>query len=144
VAASAEPHRWPVRVYYEDTDAGGNVYHASYLRFAERARTEMLRTLGQDHRSLLERYGVVFVVRRCTADFRRAARLDDRLEVVTRLERVRGASLDLLQEVRRAHELVAGLEIRLALLDRRERATRLPRELLKALEPLHGDQADRP
>ena len=81
-------HRLPLRVYYEDTDAGGIVYHAGYLRFAERARTEMLRCLGCDH-ATLRALGLIFAVRRCMADFLAPARLDDRLVVETRLAAAR-------------------------------------------------------
>lgn len=83
---------WPVRVYYEDTDAGGVVYHASYLRFMERARTEWLRALGFDQ-SRLRESGWVFAVRHLQLDFRRPARLDDRLVVQSRLRARRPVSL---------------------------------------------------
>ena len=81
-------HRYTLRVYYEDTDAGGVVYHANYLRFAERARTEALRDLGLPHADAGERIGLMFVVRRVEVDYLRPARLDDSLTVVT--ERARG------------------------------------------------------
>ena len=97
---------WPVRVYFEDTDAGGIVYHASYLRFAERARTEWLRALGFGQRGLAERFGCIFAVRRCGLDCRRPARLDDALVVVTRPRSIGGARLALSQEVRRGAELL--------------------------------------
>ena len=76
-------HLWPVRVYYEDTDAGGIVYYANYLRFVERGRTEMLRAAGLDQVGMLEGEGVGFVVRRIEADYLAPARLDDVLEVET-------------------------------------------------------------
>ena len=120
-------HAWPLRVYYEDTDAAGIVYHASYLRFAERGRTEMLRELGFDHRSLAQKHGVVFAVSRCLIDFRRPARLDDLLEVRTRPLAVGGARLELEQLVTRADATLAKLVVTLAVLDRSElRPKRLP------------------
>jgi acyl-CoA thioester hydrolase len=132
-------HRLPVRVYYEDTDAGGIVYHANHLKFAERARTEMLRCLGLDHQTLRARFKLAFAVRRCVADFRAPARLDDLLEVETRLVRAGGASLDLTQEIRNGTRLLARLELRLAVLDAGLRAARLPREFVAALAPLARD-----
>ena len=126
-------HRMPVRVYYEDTDAAGIVYHATYLAFAERARTEMLRCLGLDHAGMRARFGLVFTVRRCAIDYRAPARLDDLLEVETRLARLGGASIELEQRVLRAGRLLAALELRLALLDSDLRVARLPRELAQAL-----------
>ncbi|MGH7094988.1 MAG: YbgC/FadM family acyl-CoA thioesterase, partial [Stellaceae bacterium] len=77
----AAGHRFPVRVYYEDTDAGGVVYHANYLRFAERARTELLRSIGFSHSRSHAESGIRFVVRRCMVEYRAAARLDDALTV---------------------------------------------------------------
>lgn len=136
-------HRLPVRVYYEDTDAGGIVYHANHLKFAERARTEMLRSLGLDHRALRERFGLAFAVRRCAADFLAPARLDDWLEVETRVVRLGGASLDLIQEVRHEARLLVRLELRLALLDARLRAVRLPREIAALLQPACNSAAVR-
>jgi acyl-CoA thioester hydrolase len=129
-------HRLPVRVYYEDTDAGGIVYHANHLKFAERARTEMLRCLGLDHGTLRERFGLAFAVRRCLADYRATAHLDDGLVIETRLVRQGGASLDLEQRVTRAGRLLVRLELRLALVSAGMRVARLPAELLGALAPL--------
>ncbi len=129
-------HRLPVRVYYEDTDAGGIVYHANHLKFAERARTEMLRCLALDHGTLRRRFGLAFAVRRCVVDYRAPARLDDSLVIETRLVRQGGASLDLDQRVTRAGGLLVRLELRLALVSAEMRAARLPAELRRALSPL--------
>lgn len=81
----SEPHRWRVRVYWEDTDAGGVVYYANYLKFMERARSEWLRELGFDQSRLRDDAGAVFVVRRVEADYHAPARLDDEIEIETRL-----------------------------------------------------------
>ena len=131
-------HRIRIRVYYEDTDAAGIVYHAAYLEFAERARTEMLRCLGLDHTSLRARFGLVFTVRRCAIDYRAPARLDDLLELETRLLRLGGASLDLAQRVLCQGRFLAGLDLRLALLDGDLRVARLPRQLVVAFERLRA------
>ncbi|MFC0408078.1 tol-pal system-associated acyl-CoA thioesterase [Roseomonas elaeocarpi] len=92
-------HRYPVRVYFEDTDAGGVVYHANYLSWAERARTESLRAMGLPHALLTERHNMFLVVRRVEVEYLRPARLDESLLIETRVERVGGASLDLVQDV---------------------------------------------
>jgi acyl-CoA thioester hydrolase len=126
-------HELALRVYYEDTDAGGVVYHANYLRFAERARTEWLRALGLDHPTLLARHGCQFTVRRCRVDFRRPARLDDLLHIVTCLASRGGARIELLQEVRRDGEALVLLEVELALVGTDLRPRRLPAELLRLL-----------
>ncbi len=90
---------WPVRVYWEDTDAGGVVYHASYLRFLERARTEWLRAAGITQSTLAEQSGLVFVVSRMQLHFRAPARLDDELEITVKPLQARRASLELEQRI---------------------------------------------
>ncbi len=130
----------PLRVYYEDTDAVGVVYYANYLKFAERARTEMVRTLGVEQEALRQNHGIVFVVRSCAIDFLRPARLDDLLVVETRVCRVSGARVDLQQEIRRIAdpsaltngELLVTLSVRLASLNRTGRPVRLSGEVLQA------------
>jgi acyl-CoA thioester hydrolase len=93
------PHRWPVRVYFEDTDAGGIAYHATYLRWAERGRTESLRAINLPHQLMIQRHASLLVVRRIEVEYVAPARLDDSLLVETRIRRVGGASLDLDQDV---------------------------------------------
>ncbi len=107
-------HAYTLRVYYEDTDAGGVVYYANYLRYAERARTEALRELGIPHAALVARYGLMFVVRRIKVDYLRPARLDASLTVLAESLAVGGASLVLRQEVRDGSFSCAVLEVQLA------------------------------
>ena len=129
----AQRHRWPIRVYYEDTDAGGIVYYANYLKFAERARTEMLRQAGFDHGRLLKEHGVLIVVRRCALDCHAPAQLDDDLEVRSRIVTMGGASFSIRQEICRSETLLAALEVRLACVDADMRPARLPHGLKLAL-----------
>ncbi len=128
-----EVHRFSIRVYYEDTDAGGIVYHANYLKFAERARTEMMRESGSDHRGLMGAFDVVFTVSRCDAEFLRPALLDDLLSVETRVLEVGGAVIHLDQQIRRAGELLARLRLRIACVNRQGRPQRLPEPVRAAL-----------
>ncbi|HYE52172.1 MAG TPA: YbgC/FadM family acyl-CoA thioesterase [Azospirillaceae bacterium] len=144
-------HVLPVRVYFEDTDAGGIVYHANYLRFAERARTEMMRALGVPHVDMV-RDGVAFAVRRCEIDFRKPARLEDALEVRTRITDIGGATLDAEQIVRRpgpdrnsppdgadlSGEELVRLSLRLACINQNGRPVRLPMPVRAALARLPG------
>ena len=109
----------PVRVYYEDTDFSGAVYHASYLRFMERGRTNYLRLLGADQRALFEETereapGFAFVVRTMQIEFLKPARMDDVLEVVTETEEVRGASITLHQQVMRGDEVLIEAHVKVA------------------------------
>ena len=131
-------HRIRIRVYYEDTDAAGIVYHAAYLEFAERARTEMLRCLGLDHTTLRARFGLMFTVRRCAIDYLVPARLDDLLEIQTQMVRLGGASLDLEQRVLREAQLLTRLAVRLALLGADLRLARFPRRLVGAFDRLRA------
>lgn len=107
-------HRYAVRVYYEDTDAGGIAYHATYLRYAERARTEALRELGIPHAELVRQCNLMFVVRRIEVDYLRAARLDDSLVVETEVLVAGAASATLRQTVRGPDGACAVLVVKLA------------------------------
>jgi acyl-CoA thioester hydrolase len=140
VMAMHRPHRYTLRVYYEDTDAGGIVYHANYLRYAERARTEALRDLGIPHATLVDSYKLMLVVRRIKVDYLRPARLDDSLAVLTEPLAVGAASVVLRQTVAAADGdagRLAVLEVGLAAIRTDDqRPGRLPapwRETLKAM-----------
>ena len=119
-------HQLKIRVYYEDTDAAGIVYHASYLRFAERGRTEMLRAAGIEHAKILAETGIAFAVTSMTINFKAPAKLDDLLSVRTRISGIRGASLQMEQEIYREDRLLTTIALSLACLDRRGKAARLP------------------
>jgi acyl-CoA thioester hydrolase len=126
---------FPIRVYYEDTDAGGIVYHAGYLKFAERARTEFMRSLGWAHDRLVSELGVIWVVRRLLIDYRRPARLDDSLRVATFCDSLQGASIDIRQQIWRGDTELATLQLQIALLTPEGRPARLPGVLASALTP---------
>ena len=112
-------YSWPVRVYYEDTDAGGVVYYANYLRFFERARTEWLRSFGLNQDKLAQEEGLIFVVRRASLDFIRPARLDDMLEVTVEPLKLARVYVRLAQEARRGAQVLARAEIQVACLNLR-------------------------
>ncbi|GAB6844783.1 acyl-CoA thioester hydrolase [Methylorubrum rhodinum] len=133
----ANAHRLPLRVYYEDTDFSGFVYHASYLRFMERGRTELLRGLAGDQSEMhQEGAGIVFVVRKMNLDFLKPARMDDLIDVVTWSSELRGASMHLTQEVRRGDDTLVQAEVVVACV-RDGRAIRLPEGLRAALSRTH-------
>ena len=126
------PHLFPLRVYYEDTDFSGYVYHASYLRFMERGRTEYLRAAGITSSSLFaDDDGLVLVVSRMTLDFLRPAAMDDELVVATELEEARGAVMKLVQTVRRGDTALVEAKVVIAAV-RRGRVARLPARLREA------------
>ena len=125
---------WPVRVYYEDTDSGGVVYYANYLKYFERARTEWLRNLGVNQDKLALEAGLIFVVRRAELDFERPARLDDLLEVTVEPLKVARVYVQLAQEARRGAEVLARAQIRVACLDSRGfKPAAMPQSLRDAL-----------
>ena len=125
---------FPLRVYYEDTDAAGIVYYANYLKFIERARTEMMRAAGIDHSSMRDADGVLFIVRRCTLDYRQPARLDDWLQIHTRIVALKGASLEAEQIVLRDSETLVHAELRLACIKESGAPARFPPDLRSSLE----------
>ena len=136
MAADGGAHVFPLSVYFEDTDAGGIVYYANYLRFAERARTEMLRSAGIESSALMARDGVAFAVRECRMDFRRPARLDDAIQVETRITAVAGASLRLDQRVRRQSEPLVDIQVRLACMGSDGKPKRLPARVADAVREI--------
>ena len=134
-----ETHLLPVRVYYEDTDFSGVVYHASYLRFMERGRTDFLRLLGVDHRALFEEAGkeapgFAFVVRSMNIEYLKPAHMDDVLTIVTSPAEAAGASLTLKQEVFRGEMLLLEAMVKAAFVSG-GRARRIPEALRKAMSP---------
>ena len=122
-------HSLPIRVYYEDTDFSGAVYHANYLKFCERARSDCLRLLGVHHS---EMHGTAsFVVRRMVCDFLKPALIDNLLEVETRFVVFAGARMELIQTVMRAGEKLFEAQVTVALVDGQGRPKRLPPEMTK-------------
>jgi acyl-CoA thioester hydrolase len=139
--ADKQEFSWPVRVYWEDTDAGGIVFYANYLKFFERARTEWLRSLGVNQRELRESSGGMFVVVGATLDYQRPARLDDRIEVTACVAELGRASLLLAQQAwlldgeARAQLLCEG-HIRIGWVDSaRLKPARIPQDILQVLTP---------
>ncbi|WP_043364801.1 tol-pal system-associated acyl-CoA thioesterase [Belnapia sp. F-4-1] len=136
---SGPAHSFPIRVYFEDTDAGGVAYHANYLRWAERARTESLRDMGLPHHLMMERHHSILVVRRIEVEYWRPARLDDAIVVETRVMAVKGVTLQLDQRMVRGGEALAALHVELACIDRDTlRPRRIPEPWRTALADAPG------
>ena len=113
MSKSHKPFSWPVRVYYQDTDAGGVVYHTNYVNFMERARTEWLRSFGHSNAGLMKELGVMFVVRSVKIDYLKPALLDDMLEVTAHLTKVGRSQMTLAQEVRRGEDVLTQADVHL-------------------------------
>lgn len=126
-------HRFPIRVYYEDTDLAGIVYYANYLKFAERGRTEYVRSVGVDQGRLRDEEGIVFAVRHVDADYLRPARFDDELVVETSVDEIGGARIVMSQAVLRGDEVLFKARITLVAMHSSGKAARLPANIRSAL-----------
>ena len=135
-------HRFPVRVYFEDTDLSGVVYHANYLRYMERARSDMLRLAGIDQRGVHEAGGCAYAVSALAIRYKRPARLDDALVVVTRLTQIRAASVDIHQRVMRGAEILTDADVTAALVAASGRPTRQPAAWIEAFRRLMDQGED--
>lgn len=132
-------HVLPVRIYYEDTDFTGVVYHANYLRYFERGRSDFLRLAGVSHQALLERPDpAAFTVTRISVEFKRAARIDDALLVRTTYDAVKGPRLFISQRIVRDGDLIATADVEAACIGMDGRARRPPPGLVEAIQPLFG------
>lgn len=126
---------FPVRIYYEDTDAGGIVYYANYLKFAERARTEYLRHIGFNQDDLLKDKGVGFVVRECHVSYKTPAKLDDALNITCKVTEIKGVSLKMEQKLYRDDTILSEIEISLVFLSLPSmRPTKIPSEIISLLQ----------
>ena len=135
--STTQPFSWPVRVYYEDTDAAGVVYYANYLKFMERARTEWLRVLGFEQTELAERLGVAFVVRAFAIEYLRAARFNDTLQVSVELIKVGAGQMELAQRVLKDDAPLAAATVRIVCVEARTfRVMRIPQPLAAKLKTL--------
>ena len=124
------------RVYYEDTDAGGIVYYANYLKFIERARTESLRNVGLIQSEILDQFNLIFVVRNICAEFIKPAKLDDLLEVKTNFKRLGMVSIELAHEIFLSENKIFKAEVKLGIVDITGKPKKLPVELKEKIENL--------
>ena len=120
-----------VRIYYEDTDAGGVVYHSNYLKYAERARTELLRAHGIEQQALLENHGIAFVLRRAELDLKSPARLDDEITIHTTIEAIKPASVQMRQTITRGEDELSVIHVKIACVNHQFKPTPLPKDLLE-------------
>ncbi|MGA0140085.1 MAG: YbgC/FadM family acyl-CoA thioesterase [Pelagibacteraceae bacterium] len=128
-------HQFDLRIYYEDTDVGGVVYYANYLKFIERARTEMIyERFGISHQELKKKHNAIFVVRLCNTKYLKSAFFEDKLKIATSIVKKSHVRLNLLQEVKRKEELLVVAEVELAVVNSKGLVTKLPEELFKKLK----------
>ena len=127
-------HIYKIKVYYEDTDAGGIVYYARYLHFIERARTEMIYDhLKLNHKQLREKFNAIFVVRECNIKYLKSAKFEDNLEIKTKVINKSPVRFNLLQEVSKNNEILVTAQVELAVIDSNGSVSKIPKDLLEKI-----------
>lgn len=133
--ASSMLNKFSYRVYYEDTDTGGMIYYANYLKFFERARTDFLRALGISQSDLAKKEGLIFVVKKCTVEYISPAKLDDILEVSVVINNISAASILMEQEAKKSDLISSRLKVEIVCVNHISfKPKRIPKEILKLLE----------
>tara|TARA_B100001173_G_C15891493_1_gene505834 strand:- start:69 stop:467 length:399 start_codon:yes stop_codon:yes gene_type:complete len=129
-----EEFKYKIKVFYEDTDAGGVVYYANYLKFFERARTEAIAEIGLSNKKLLEEFGVLIIVKSCNIDYKKPAKLEDQLEIKSIISSISNSSFKMTQKVFRDDDLLTSSEIHLVIVDKKGKPSRIPDELRKKIK----------
>ena len=130
----AKKFSFTVKIYYEDTDAGGVVYYANYLKFLERARSEAIYSLGYTNSSILERFGVLLIVKSCNIEYKKPARFEDTLEIISEIKSFTKTSFLMKQSILRNNEIISDSEIHLVSVDKNGKPSKIPEDLKKKLE----------
>ena len=130
----AKKFSFTVKIYYEDTDAGGVVYYANYLKFLERARSEAIYSLGYTNSSILEQFGVLLIVKSCNIEYKKPARFEDTLEIISEIKSFTKTSFLMKQSISRINEIISDAEIHLVSVDKNGKPSKIPEDLKKKLE----------
>ena len=130
----AKKFSFTLKIYYEDTDAGGVVYYANYLKFLERARSEAIYSLGYTNSSILERFGVLLIVKSCNIEYKKPARFEDTLEIISEIKSFTKTSFLMKQSISRINEIISDAEIHLVSVDKNGKPSKIPEDLKKKLE----------
>ncbi len=130
----AKKFSFKVKVYYEDTDAGGVVYYANYLKFLERARSEVIYSLGYTNTSILERFGILLIVKSCNIEYKKPARFEDSLEIISEIKSFTKTSFLMKQNILKNNELISDADVHLVSVNKKGKPSKIPEELKKKLE----------
>ena len=130
----AKKFNFNVKVYYEDTDAGGVVYYANYLKFLERARSEAIYSLGFSNSDLLESHGILLIVKSCNIEYKKPAKFEDKLQIISEIISFTKTSFIMKQDIKRNDELISAAEIHLVAVDKNGKPSKIPEELKQKLE----------
>ena len=123
-----------IKIYYEDTDAGGVVYYSNYLKFLERARTEMLESIGLSNKKLLEDYNTLIIVKSCNIEYTAPARLEDKIQIYSSIETLNKASFDVIQNIKKNHILIVKAKVKLVTVNKDGKPIKIPSILEKSLK----------
>ena len=132
----AKKFSFKVKVYYEDTDAGGVVYYANYLKFLERARSEVIYSLGYTNTSILERFGILLIVKSCNIEYKKPARFEDSLEIISEIKSFTKTSFLMKQNILKNNELISDADVHLVSVDKKGKPSKIPEELKKKIRKL--------
>tara|TARA_B100000579_G_C22818278_1_gene849110 strand:- start:1035 stop:1442 length:408 start_codon:yes stop_codon:yes gene_type:complete len=123
-----------IKVYYEDTDSGGVVYYANYLKFLERARSEAIYELGLTNKKLLEKYGILIIVKSCNINYKKSARLEDKLNIFSSVKSITKTSLIMKQTIKRKEEIISESDVHLVIVNKEGKPTKIPKILESAFK----------
>ena len=123
-----------IKVYYEDTDSGGVVYYANYLKFLERARSEAIYELGLTNKKLLEKYGILIIVKSCNINYKKSARLEDKLNIFSSIKSITKTSLIMKQTIKRKEEIISESDVHLVIVNKEGKPTKIPKILESAFK----------
>ena len=130
----AKKFNFTVKVYYEDTDSGGVVYYANYLKFLERARSEAIYTLGFTNSGLLEKYNILLIVKSCNIEYKKPAKFEDKINIISEVISFTKTSFLMKQNISRNNELITEANVHIVIVDKNGKPTKIPEELKKKLE----------
>ena len=126
--------QFKVKVYYEDTDAGGVVYYANYLKYLERARTEAISSIGETNNSIFDKYNILIIVKSCNIEYKKPAKLEDNLEVLSKIVSSTKTSFVMSQNIYKDKEIISEAEVRLVCVDKKGKPSMIPDSLKKLLQ----------
>tara|TARA_Y100000992_G_scaffold279800_1_gene226334 strand:+ start:55 stop:453 length:399 start_codon:yes stop_codon:yes gene_type:complete len=130
----AKKFNFTIKVYYEDTDSGGVVYYANYLKFLERARSEAIYTLGFTNSGLLEKYNILLIVKSCNIEYKKPAKFEDKINIISEVISFTKTSFLMKQNISRNNELITEANVHIVIVDKNGKPTKIPEELKKKLE----------
>ena len=126
--------KYVTKIYYEDTDAGGVVYYANYLKFLERARSEAIYSLGTSNTEILEKEGVIIIVKSCNIEYKKSAKFEDEIEVISKISEVKNSSFKMLQVIKKKSDIISVAEIVLVTVNKKGKPVRIPGSLKKLID----------